>query len=216
MSEEGVNTDPSTKDRQALISLAVVAIIFVLFVVAAAATWPKEGMVCKAKSRSQVVYMSRPWLVLHMMNRFSHFTHHAHVRAPHEHASFPRSSPGRCYNPTMVRFFSRKHVLERTEPIMDYFGGGDLMSTGVAVPRSLSLLFPCDCSPSCGFCLYMGSPKIVDSGIAEGSCFFRDGEDHDPLEHGYLFDADGDLEGYLAYDLSKRKVVQCEIIWNRR
>lgn len=60
----------------------------------------------------------------------------------------------------------------------------------------------------------MGSPKIVDSGIAEGSCFFRDGEDHEPVEHGYLFDADGNLAGYLAYDLSKRKVVQCEIIRN--
>lgn len=60
----------------------------------------------------------------------------------------------------------------------------------------------------------MGSLKVADSGVAEGSCFFRDGEDHEPVEHGYLFDADGELAGYLVYDLSKRKVVQCEIFRN--
>lgn len=53
--------------------------------------------------------------------------------------------------------------------------------------------------------------QVVDSGVSEGSCFFRHSESSASVEHGYLKEADGSLgSSDLQYDLTRRKVVQCE------
>ncbi|CAM9494152.1 unnamed protein product [Pylaiella littoralis] len=51
--------------------------------------------------------------------------------------------------------------------------------------------------------------QVVDSGVAQGSCFFRNSATTFGPDHGYLRDADGSLgTGDFQYDLSQRKVVQ--------
>lgn len=53
--------------------------------------------------------------------------------------------------------------------------------------------------------------QIVDSGISEGSCFFRHSSSSGGVDHGYLKDEDGSRgSGDYQYDLSRRKLVQCE------
>ena len=53
--------------------------------------------------------------------------------------------------------------------------------------------------------------QVVDSGLAEGSCFFSHSASSGGVDHGYLKEADGTLGTRdLQYDLSRRKVVQCE------
>lgn len=55
--------------------------------------------------------------------------------------------------------------------------------------------------------------QIVDSGIQEGSCYFADSAEGGGVDHGYLLDEDGvHGAGEFPYDLSRRKVVQCEIL----
>lgn len=64
---------------------------------------------------------------------------------------------------------------------------------------------------------YCGDVQIVDSGLAQGSCFFRNGAADERVDHGYLKDADGFLStGDFQYDLSMRKVVQCKRLLTRR
>lgn len=59
--------------------------------------------------------------------------------------------------------------------------------------------------------------QVLDSGVAQGSCFFRDSATTLGPDHGYLRDADGTLgTGDFQYDLSQRKVVQCECIFTFR
>eukprot|EP00904_Undaria_pinnatifida_P010402 jgi/Undpi1/6492/HiC_scaffold_20.g08971.m1 len=51
--------------------------------------------------------------------------------------------------------------------------------------------------------------QVVDSGLAEGSCYFRHSASSSGVDHGYLKEADGTLStGDMQYDLSRRKVVQ--------
>lgn len=53
--------------------------------------------------------------------------------------------------------------------------------------------------------------QVLDSGVAQGSCFFRNSATTLGPDHGYLRDADGTLgAGDFQFDLSQRKVVQCE------
>lgn len=53
--------------------------------------------------------------------------------------------------------------------------------------------------------------KVVDSGVAERSCYFTHSAGGVDLEHGYLKDADGTLgSGDFPSDSTRRKVVQCE------
>ena len=55
--------------------------------------------------------------------------------------------------------------------------------------------------------------QVLDSGVAQGSCFFRDSATTLGPDHGYLKDPDGTLgTGDFQYDLSQRKVVQCEFV----
>lgn len=68
-----------------------------------------------------------------------------------------------------------------------------------------ALLFSVRC---CFLCLLY---QVLDSGVAQGSCFFRNSATTLGPDHGYLRDADGTLgAGDFQYDLSQRKVVQCE------
>lgn len=53
--------------------------------------------------------------------------------------------------------------------------------------------------------------QVVDSGVGEGACFFVDGLEDVRVEHGYLLNADGSIgKGDFTFDLSRRKIVQCE------
>ncbi|CAM9830520.1 unnamed protein product, partial [Ectocarpus sp. 13 AM-2016] len=55
--------------------------------------------------------------------------------------------------------------------------------------------------------------QVVDSGIDEGSCFFRDSATTLGPDHGYLRDYDGTLgTGDYTYDLSQRKY-DCDVYW---
>lgn len=54
---------------------------------------------------------------------------------------------------------------------------------------------------------------MVDSGVQEGSCYFANSaSDEETVEHGYLLDEDETLgKGDFLYDLSRRKIIQCEL-----